>query len=95
MIGEIRDWYLKLPNQDKVSFLASVAHHLTVHGRAFILDLSADKLTEAFKGLNELHHQISQQIVAIGLERKRYSDDALWDILIEKAAQHGISICFG
>ena len=52
MIGEIRDLYSKLPNQEKQIFLALVSHHLTVHGRAFALDLSADKLTEAFKGLN-------------------------------------------
>jgi hypothetical protein len=46
----------------KQIFLAFVSHSLTVHGRAFGLDLAGEKQIAAFKGLNELHHQLSSQI---------------------------------
>ncbi len=88
---EARDWYLGLPDARKQIFLAIVSNHLTIHGRAFGLDLVGEIQIRAFKGLNELQHQISQHIAAIGLGRDRYPDSVLWQILQEKAAAYGLS----
>jgi hypothetical protein len=46
---------------------------------------------QAFKGLNELQHQISQHIAHLGEDSKRYPEDVLWEILYEKAARYGWS----
>jgi hypothetical protein len=87
---ELRNWYLALADSDKQVFLAFVSNHLTIHGRAFGLDLSGAEQSKAFKGLNELQHQISGHIAAIGLRHERYPDDVLWKILHEKAAAYGL-----
>lgn len=91
MNEQIKSWYLELADKDKQVFLAFVSNHLTVHGRAFGLDLTGDKQIAAFKGLNELHHQISSHIAGIGLGIDRYPDDVLWNILRDKAALYDIS----
>jgi hypothetical protein len=57
---EMRNWYLDLPDPQKQIFLAVLSNNLTIHGRTFGLDLEGEEQTKAFKGLNELHHQISQ-----------------------------------
>ena len=88
---EIRNWYLDLPDPQKQIFLAVLSNKLTIHGRAFGLDLKGEEQTKAFKGLNELHHQISQHIAAIGIGSDRYPDNVLWQILYEKAATYGLS----
>ena len=90
-MNDCKAWYLELPDNKKQVFLALVSNHLTVHGRVFGIDLSGEEQIEAFKGLNELQHQISSHIAAIGLARNRYPDDVLWNILQEKAANHKIS----
>ncbi len=87
---ELRNWYLALTDSDKQIFLALVSNQLTIHGRAFSLDLSGPEQTRAFSGLNELQHQISGHIAAIGLRQDRYPDDVLWAILNEKAVWHGL-----
>jgi hypothetical protein len=88
---EVRNWYLDLPDPQKQIFLAALSSNLTIHGRAFGHDLNGEEQTRAFKGLNELQHQISQHIVAIGIGRDTYSDRVLWEILSEKAATYGLS----
>jgi glucose-6-phosphate 1-dehydrogenase len=92
MNDEIKGWYLGLSEGKKQIFLAFVSHSLTVHGRAFGLDLAGKKQIAAFKGLNELQHHLSSQIAVIGLGRKRYPDDMFWNILDEKAGHHDISL---
>ncbi|HYM77802.1 MAG TPA: hypothetical protein VE377_17640 [Candidatus Dormibacteraeota bacterium] len=87
---ELKTWYLSLTDPRKQIFLAFVSHDLTIHGRSFSLDLSGEDLNRAFKGLNELQHQISSHIGALGLGRDRYPDDVLWQILLEKAAAYGL-----
>jgi hypothetical protein len=54
--------------------------------------LLASNLQESSKSepLNELQHQISGHIAAIGLGRDRYPDEVLWNILNEKAASYGL-----
>lgn len=92
MIGdELRDWYLSLTDSSKQIFLAFVSHDLTIHGRGFGLDLTVEQQCRAFNGLNELQHQISSHIAALGLGRDRYPDDVLWQILVETAAAYGLT----
>jgi hypothetical protein len=40
-----------------------------------------EEQTKAFTGLNELQHQISQHIAAIGIGSDRYPDNVFWQIL--------------
>jgi hypothetical protein len=87
---ELRSWYLALSDSDKQIFLCFVSNQLTVHGRAFGLDLTVTEQIRAFQGLNELQHQISGHVGAIGLKCDRYPDDVLWNILNEKAAAYDL-----
>jgi hypothetical protein len=73
-----RGWYLGLADTDKMIFLALVSSQLTIHGRAFGLDLSGEEQIVAFKGLNEIQHQISQHIAAIGAKQERYPEDGFF-----------------
>src|SRR5260370_3828632 len=88
---DLRDWYLALTDSNKQIFLALVSNDLTIHGREFGLHPSGEQQSRAFKGLNELQHQISRHIVALGLGPDRYPYDVLWQILTENAAAYGLS----
>lgn len=87
---ELRSWYLALSDTEKQICLSLVSNQLTVHGRSFVLDLTGDQRIRAFEGLNELQHQISGHVAAIGLRHDRYPDEVLWAILNEKAAAYGL-----
>lgn len=89
--GNARNFYLALANADKQIFLALVSNYLTIHGRAFGLDLSGAEQIRAFQGLNELQHQLSSQIAAIGLGHDRYPDDVFLNGIDEKASYYGLS----
>jgi len=58
-LDQVRDYYLKLPNQQKLVVLTALSNSLTVDGRGFFLDLSGERLVQALRGLNELQHQIN------------------------------------
>jgi hypothetical protein len=88
---EFRDWYLGLIDSDKMIFLALASGQLTIHGRAFGLDLSGEQQIKAFMGLNEIQHQISFHIAGIGAKRERYPEDVFLEILSEKASSFGLS----
>ena len=87
---ELRDWYLGLSDPDKQIYLSLVSNQPTIHERDIGLELTGVKQIEAFKGLNELQHQLSQHVAAIGLRRDRYPDEVLWNILNEKADWYGL-----
>src|ERR1700676_5721706 len=87
---ELRSWYMALSDPHKQIWLSRVSYHLTIHGRALGLDSTGPEQIRAFKGLNELQHQISQQVAAIGLRRDRYPDEVHWNILNEKVASYGL-----
>lgn len=87
---DLRDWYLALTDSHKQVFLALVSSDLTIHGREFGLHPPGEQQSRGFKGLNELQHQISGHIVALGLGHDRYPDDVLWQILSEQAAAYGL-----
>lgn len=88
---EFKNWYVALPDSDKMVFLALVSGQLTIHGRAFGLDLSGEQQVMAFKGLNEIQHQISFHLAGIGAKRERYPDDVFLQILSDKASSFGLS----
>lgn len=79
-----------LTDPEKLIALAFVSNHLTIHGRSFSADLTSEVQARAFRGLNELQHQLSSQIAAIALQSERYPDDALWNILDETAKLYGL-----
>jgi hypothetical protein len=87
---DLRDWYLALIDSDKQIFLGLVSSDLTIHGRELGLHPPGEQYWRAFKGLNELQHQISGHIVGLGLGCDRYPDDVLWQILAETAAAYGL-----
>ena len=84
-------WYLELSNSDKPIFLALVMAQLTIHGRAFSIDLTSIQQTRAFVGLNELQHQLSNHCAAIGMNKERYPDEAFLQVVKEKALYYGLS----
>jgi hypothetical protein len=88
---EFRDWYLGLTDSDRMIFLALASGQLTIYGRAFGLDLSGEQQIMAFKGLNEIQHQISFHIAGIAAKRERYHEDVFLQILSEKASSFGLS----
>jgi hypothetical protein len=84
-------WYLELSDADKPIFLALVMAQLTIHGRAFSIDLTPAQQGRAFAGLNELQHQISNHCVAIGMNKERYPEDTFLLVVKEKALHYGLS----
>ena len=91
MDEELKVRYLGMSDPQRLIFLARLSNDLTIHGRGFGLDLAGSQQVQAFKGLNELQHQISQHIAHLGEDSKRYPEDVLWEILQEKAARYGLS----
>jgi hypothetical protein len=89
--NDLRAWYLALTDSHKQIFLALVSSDLTIHGREFGLHPPGEVQSRAFKGLNELQHQISGHIIGLGLGQDRYPDDVLWEILAETAAAYGLA----
>lgn len=91
---EIRDWYLELTNPQKQVFFETVGANLAVivrahhDGNLLRRDRSADNLRG---GINELHHQLFQQIEAIGTGRGRYSDSLFWDHLLCEARYYKLT----
>jgi hypothetical protein len=83
-MAEIKGWYLGLTNPQKQIFLATVGLHLTV------LPRSSDNVG-TFQGLNEVFHQIFNQIEAIGNVRVRPTDSAVWDELHYLAREHKLT----
>ena len=81
---EIKGWYLGLTNPQKQIFLATVGLHLTVLAR------SSDNFG-TFQGLNEVFHQLFNQIEAIGMVRDRKADSAQWDKLQSLGTEHRLS----
>jgi hypothetical protein len=92
-IEEVREFYLSVRDSDKQIFLAFLSHDLTIHGRAVGLDLTGEKEIRAYKGLNELQHQISSHIAALGIRRDRWTDEDFWEILVDEASRFGLSAC--
>ena len=72
-------------------FLPIVLGHLTMHVRAFGLDLSGEEQIIIQRCLNELERQISVHFHGIGTKQERYPDDEFLEVLFEKVASSGLS----
>jgi hypothetical protein len=86
-----KEFFSALPDQIKIIFLARLSNDLTIDGRGFGLDLTGEIQIAAFKGLNELQHQISQHIAHLADGSNTYSSEALWEILQGTAANHRLA----
>jgi hypothetical protein len=91
MNESMKELFLSFSEQQKIVFLADLSHDLTIHGRVVWLDLEGDDQTCALKGLNELQHQISQNISHLANGTNTYSGELVWRILHGTAAQYGLS----
>jgi hypothetical protein len=87
-----KEFFLALPDLQKIIFLAHLSNDLTIHGRGVGFYLTGEMQTAAFKGLNELQHQISQHIARLAEGSDRYPDEVLWEILQETSARYGMSV---
>jgi len=90
-IEEFKAWFLTLADSDKLIFLPLLMGRLTIHGRAFGVDLTGEEQIRTFKGLNELQHLISFYFAGIGAKRDRYPDDVFVQALFERASFFGLS----
>jgi hypothetical protein len=93
MIKSPKEIFLALSDQQKIIFLARLSNDLTICGRDVWLYFKGEAQIAAFKGLNELQHQLSQHIAHLAEASERYPDDVLWEILQEKAMHYRISTC--
>lgn len=88
-----KEFYSTLTAQGKQMFLARVASYYTVVARSVDGQKHDHKAAiEALRGLNEVQHQLSQQITALGLELLHASDDGtFWKYLEWELESFGLS----
>jgi len=91
MIEPFDNLFLSSSDQQKIVLLAWLSHDLTIHGRAFGLDLAGQQQIAGFKGLNELQHKISQNIGHLGQGTNCYASEQVLQILRGKAAHYGLA----
>ena len=67
--------------------LSLLAHNLTVCARsAYLPEVSDDLARQRLRGLNELLHVVTSQLMhMVSDDAKRYPDDVFMDILFEQA----------
>jgi len=84
---ELLDFYCGLGSSAKVRFLARAAYNLTVELRCDYDDaLDCKMRLQRLQGANELQHHLTAELAHhYNLDEKRYPDDVLFNILIEKA----------
>jgi hypothetical protein len=91
MIYTPYSWFSSSSDQHKIVLLAWLSHELTIHGRCFAMDLSGQKAIDAFKGLNELQHTISNDIGHLAKGTNRKSGEVILQCLEVIASQCGLS----
>lgn len=90
---ELINLYTALQESEKARFLVIVGYELTiaVRGGAYDETISVDTRLKKFTGANELQHHLNTEARHhLEQENKRYSDDALINILLEKAAHYDL-----
>ena len=87
----LKQRFVSSSDVQKIVFLARLSHSLTIHGRAFWLDLIGEEQTAAFKGLNELQHKISQDIGHLAEGTNCFPAQDIWESLQETAAHYRLS----
>jgi hypothetical protein len=85
------DDFARLSVADQQRFLALIGLDLTIHGRAFLLELQGPVLVRSLAGLNELQHKIASHIAALAGDAPRYPDDILFRILEEVATEYEVT----
>ncbi|SNS95751.1 hypothetical protein SAMN05421770_103223 [Granulicella rosea] len=89
---ELIDGYSAMSSRAKVQFLALCSFSLTVGMRGLYDLTDSEKRARRLQGANELQHHLSSELGHHDEENeKRYPDDVLINILLEKAAHYGIS----
>ena len=88
---ELKNWYLKLSDSQRVLCLALVSSQLTLLGRGFALELKGGEQVRAFIGLNDILQILGSQIVQIAAQTKQHPDDVFWDGLSEKSSELGLN----
>lgn len=89
----LKSWFLYCTDQEKLVLLACLSHELTIHGRAIGMDLVGSKQIQAFKGLNELQHQISQHVAHLGDGTNDRSGEQIFESLQGCTAHYRLSPC--
>ena len=83
--------YAALDPSTKVRFLALASHSLTIALRGDYDHTDTEFRVRLLQGANELQHHLSSELEHHHAEEcKRYPDDVLIDILVEKAAYYGL-----
>jgi hypothetical protein len=84
---EAKAAFLSMSPNRKVRVLSLLAHNLTICARSANLpEVNDDLARRKFRGLNEVLHVVTGQLMHMVLEdAKRYPDDVFMDILVEKA----------
>lgn len=74
------------PNR-KLRVLSLLAHNLTICARsAYLPEVNDDLARKKLRGLNELLHVVTGQLMhMVSEDAERYPDDVFMDILVEKA----------
>jgi hypothetical protein len=93
MPESLYNWLLSSSEQERISFLAELAHDFTIVGRDFAWSGPAEARVKGLSGINEMQHLISQNIYRLADGTNKYAPSFLWQVLYGKAAQHGLSTC--
>jgi hypothetical protein len=91
-----KSWFEGLSLRDKARFLSSLADRLTIVGRdaypSATPGISDAVRIARLQSVNELQHQIAQQIGRyLDDDPNRYPDEVFWDILAEGADAAGLT----
>ena len=84
---EAKSAFLSMILNRKTRVLSLLAHNLTICARsAYLPEVSDDIARQRLRGINELLHIVSSQLMhTVADNIKRYPDDVFLDILFEKA----------
>jgi hypothetical protein len=76
----------RLSNDQRINFLSSLAHQLTICSRAAYLEPDAEKSCNKLRAFNEIQHNVTGQLThLLANDHKWYSDSDLVAILFGKA----------
>jgi hypothetical protein len=83
---EARRSFDRLGSEEKLHFLSSLAHRLTVDTRGVLME-SHPRSADVLCALNEMQHDITSALLILtGKEPARFSSERLWMTLEARAA---------
>jgi hypothetical protein len=93
---ELIERYIALDSSTKVRFLAVCSHSLTISLREDYDSSDLELRVKRLQGANELQHHLSSELLRHhDSDEKRYPDEVLINILLEKAATYNLSGAIG